>query len=306
MQETRLKIEENKVILQNLLKNKDNQKVLDKWLTTELAYTSNAIEGNTLTRKETEMAIEEKITSGAKPINDYLEAINHAKAFEFIKTSAKNNIKIDENYILQIHKIILSGIDDTNAGFYRSVRVRISGSQTILPNPLKVPDLMKDFSEWLVKKDNDMLMKAIEAHYRLVTIHPFIDGNGRTARLLLNSMLLENGYVPIIIRTIDRRRYLSALETYQTKENSEPYYKFMLSAMNRSLKMMIDLLDVNKPEPDKSLLTISKFAKLCNVPVSSLRYWMQIGKIRPVAFTSSGYALFEESQKRNIIDLVKK
>ena len=306
MQETRLKIEENKVILQNLLKNKDNQKVLDKWLTTELAYTSNAIEGNTLTRKETEMAIEEKITSGAKPINDYLEAINHAKAFEFIKTSAKNNIKIDENYILQIHKIILSGIDDTNAGFYRSVRVRISGSQTILPNPLKVPDLMKDFSEWLVKKDNEMLMKAIEAHYRLVTIHPFIDGNGRTARLLLNSMLLENGYVPIIIRTIDRRRYLSALETYQTKENSEPYYKFMLSAMNRSLKMMIDLLDVNKPEPDKSLLTISKFAKLCNVPVSSLRYWMQIGKIRPVAFTSSGYALFEESQKRNIIDLVKK
>ena len=306
MQETRLKIEENKVILQNLLKNKDNQKVLDKWLTTELAYTSNAIEGNTLTRKETEMAIEEKITSGAKPINDYLEAINHAKAFEFIRTSAKNNIKIDENYILQIHKIILSGIDDTNAGFYRSVRVRISGSQTILPNPLKVPDLMKEFSEWLVKKDNDMLMKAIEAHYRLVTIHPFIDGNGRTARLLLNSMLLENGYVPIIIRTIDRRRYLSALETYQTKENSEPYYKFMLSAMNRSLKMMIDLLDVNKPEPDKSLLTISKFAKLCNVPVSSLRYWMQIGKIRPVAFTSSGYALFEESQKRNIIDLVKK
>lgn len=306
MQETRLKIEENKVILQNLLKNKDNQKVLDKWLTTELAYTSNAIEGNTLTRKETEMAIEEKITSGAKPINDYLEAINHAKAFEFIKTSAKNNIKIDENYILQIHKIILSGIDDTNAGFYRSVRVRISGSQTILPNPLKVPDLMKDFSEWLVKKDNDMLMKAIEAHYRLVTIHPFIDGNGRTARLLLNSMLLENGYVPIIIRTIDRRRYLSALETYQTKENSEPYYKFMLSAMNRSLKMMIDLLDVDKQEPDKSLLTISKFAKLCNVPVSSLRYWMQIGKIRPVAFTSSGYALFEESQKRNIIDLVKK
>ena len=306
MQETRLKIEENKVILQNLLKNKDNQKVLDKWLTTELAYTSNAIEGNTLTRKETEMAIEEKITSGAKPINDYLEAINHAKAFEFIKTSAKNNIKIDENYILQIHKIILSGIDDTNAGFYRSVRVRISGSQTILPNPLKVPDLMKDFSEWLVKKDDDMLIKAIEAHYRLVTIHPFVDGNGRTARLLLNSMLLENCYVPIIIRTIDRRRYLSALETYQTKENSEPYYKFMLSAMNRSLKMMIDLLDVNKPEPDKSLLTISKFAKLCNVPVSSLRYWMQIGKIRPVAFTSSGYALFEESQKRNIIDLLKK
>lgn len=306
MQETRLKIEENKVILQNLLKNKDNQKVLDKWLTTELAYTSNAIEGNTLTRKETEMAIEEKITSGAKPINDYLEAINHAKAFEFIRISAKNNIKIDEDYILQIHKIILSGIDDTNAGVYRSVRVRISGSQTILPNPLKVPDLMKEFSEWLVKKDDDMLMKAIEAHYRLVTIHPFVDGNGRTARLLLNSMLLENGYMPIIIRTIDRRRYLSALETYQTKENSEPYYKFMLSAMNRSLKMMIDLLDIDKQEPDKSLLTISKFAKLCNIPVSSIRYWMKKGKIRPAAFTPSGYALFDKKQKADIEKIVIK
>ncbi len=165
---------------------------------------------------------------------------------------------------------------------------------------------MKDFSDWLVKKEDDMLIKAIEAHYRLVTIHPFVDGNGRTARLLLNSMLLENGYMPIIIRTIDRRRYLSALETYQTKENSEPYYKFMLSAMNRSLKMMIDLLDINKQEPDKSLLTISKFARLCNVPVSSVRYWMKEGKIRPAAFTPSGYALFDEKQKTDIEKLVIK
>ena len=270
MQEIRSKIEENKAILQKLLKNKDNQKVLDKWLKTELAYTSNAIEGNTLTRKETEMAIEERITSGAKPINDYLEAINHAKAFEFIQTSAAKAVKIDENYILQIHKIILSGIDDGNAGFYRSVRVRISGSQTILPNPLKVPDLMKEFC------------------------------NGRTARLLLNSMLLESGYAPIIIRPIDRKRYLNALETYQTRENSEPYYKFMLSALNRSLKMMIDLLDVHKQEPNKSLLTISKFAKLCDVPTSTIRYWMKEGKLRPIAFTPSGYALFAQEQKAEV------
>lgn len=305
MQEIRYKIEENKAALQKLLQNKDNQAVLDKWLKTELAYTSNAIEGNTLTRKETELAIEEQITSGAKPINDYLEAINHAKAFEFILTSAQNQIKIDEDYILQIHKIILSGIDDSNAGFYRSVRVRISGSQTILPNPLKVPDLMKSFSDWLAVKTDDMLIKAIEAHYRLVTIHPFIDGNGRTARLLLNSMLLENGYMPIIIRTIDRKRYLSALETYQTKENSEPYYKFMLSAMNRSLKMMIDLLDINKTEPSKELLTISKFAAWCNVPVSSVRYWIKAEKLRPIAFTASGYALFDKEQKAVIEELIR-
>lgn len=113
-------------------------------------------------------------------------------------------------------------------------------------------------------------------------------------------MLLENGYAPIIIRTIDRKRYLSALETYQTKENKEPYYKFMLSALNRSLKMMIDMLDIDKVEPHKGLLTISKFAKLCNVPVSSLRYWMKEGKIRPIAFTPSGYALFDKKQKTDV------
>lgn len=306
MQEIMKKIEENKAILQNLLKNKDNQKTLDKWLKTELAYTSNAIEGNTLTRQETELAIEENLTSGSKPINDYLEAINHAKAFEFILDASKQHVKIDESFVLQIHKIILSGIDASNAGFYRSVRVRISGSQTVLPNPIKVPDLMKEFGQWLIQKDNDILVKALEAHYRLVTIHPFTDGNGRTARLLLNAILLQHGYAPIIIRTIDRKRYLTALETYQVRENNEPYYNFMLSSLNRSLKMMIALLDVNQKEPSKDMLTIAKFAKLVGVPVSTIRYWMKEGKIKPVAYTASGYALFEESQKSNVMDLVKK
>ena len=263
MQEIMKKIEENKAILQNLLKNKDNQKTLDKWLKTELAYTSNAIEGNTLTRQETELAIEENLTSGSKPINDYLEAINHAKAFEFILRASKQHVKIDENFVLQIYKIILSGIDDSNAGFYRSVRVRISGSQTVLPNPIKVPDLMKEFGQWLIQKDNDILIKAIEAHYRLVTIHPFTDGNGRTARLLLNAILLQNGYAPIIIRTIDRKRYLTALETYQVRENNEPYYNFMLSSLNRSLKMMIALLDINQKEPSKDMLTIPISDHVC-------------------------------------------
>ena len=306
MSEIRTKIEENKLILQKLLKNKDNQKSLLQWLMTELAYTSNAIEGNTLTRKETALAIEEDITSGSKPIKHYQEAKNHAKAFEFIQDAAHNNIQIDQDFVLQIHKHILSGIDDMNAGFYRSVKVRISGSQTILPNPIKVPDLMNQFGTWLTNKDDDLLLKAIEAHYRLVTIHPFVDGNGRTARLLLDAMLIEAGYQPIIIRKIDRKRYLTSLETYQTRENSEPYYNFMLNAMNRSLKTMIDLLDVNVKEADDKMLTIAKFAKYVDVPVSTVRYYMKQGKIRPVTFTPSGYALFEENQKADMLDLLNK
>ena len=279
MQEIKQKISENKAKLNQLLKNKDNQMTLDAWLKTELAYTPNKIEGNTLTRRETELAIDEQLTSGSKPIKDYMEAINHAKAFEFVLEIGKNKTKIDEDFVLQLHKIILTGIDGTNAGFYRSVRVHISGSKTVLPNPLKVPDLMKDFGTWLTDKTDDILVKALEAHYRLVTIHPFVDGNGRTARLLMNAILLENRYAPIIIRSIDRHRYLQALETYQTKGESDGYYKFMLTALNRSLKVMIDLLDVNTKDPTKDMLTISKFAKVCGVPVSSIRYWMQEGKI---------------------------
>lgn len=305
MQELKQKITENKTKLQNLLNNKDNQKTLDKWLKTELAYTSNAIEGNTLTRRETELVIEEKITLGSKPINDYLEAVNHAKAFEFILEAAQNKVKIDEDFVLNIHKIILTGINDVNAGFYRAVRVRISGSSTILPNPLKVPELMKNFGAWLLQDDEDILTKAIEAHFKLVTIHPFVDGNGRTARLLLNAILIKNGYGPIIIRSIDRKRYLTALETYQTKENKDPYYRFMLQALNRSLKMMIDLLDIHTKEPSKDMMTISKFAALCCVPSSSIRYWMKEGKLKPAAFTESGYALFDETQKEDVKKLAK-
>lgn len=297
-------IEQNKKELCAFLKNAQNRSVLNQWLKVELTYTSNAIEGNTLTRKETTLAIEENISSGSKPINYYLEARNHAKAYDFIVslTKEESEEEIDEKVILQIHRLILSGIDEANAGFYRSVRVRIMGSNTVLPNPLRVPELMEDFSKWLMSKNDDSVLKAIEAHYRLVSIHPFIDGNGRTARLLMNLMLLRSNYCPIIIRPIDRKRYLSVLETRQTKENeSEPYFRFMLTALNKSFKTIINSLDVAKEDVDpKKLLTISKFAKLVGVPVSTIRYWVEIGKLKPHSYRESGYMLFDPSQKDGI------
>lgn len=295
------KIAQNKQKLKQLLDIPNNKTTLDRWLKTELAYTSNAIEGNTLTRKETALVIEEDITSSPKPINDYLEARNHAKAYDYIIEQAKAETPITECTILQIHKIILSGIDEMNAGFYRAVRVRISGSQVVLPNPLKVPELMQDFSNWLSEKHNNPIMAAIEAHYKLVTIHPFVDGNGRTARLLMNMLLLRNGYTPIIIRPIDRKRYLSALESRQVTGKEDGYIKFMLTALNRSLKTIIDMLDTQKADiaPAK-LMTISRFAKLVGVPVSTIRYWMETGKIKPVSYTASGYALFSAEQKNEL------
>ncbi len=226
-----------------------------------------------------------------------MEAKNHAKAFEYIIELLKEDkLVINKDVVLNIHRTILKGIDDYNAGFYRSVMVGISDSNIVLPNPLKVLNLMDEFNNWLLDCDFISLNEIFEVHYRLISIHPFIDGNGRTARLLMNLILMKNGYSPIITRTIDRKRYLDSLEQYQVTGNPKRYYAFMLKCLRKSFETIIDLFDVNVTSA-KELLTIGKFAKLHNLPVSTIRYWVQIGKIKPVCYTNSGYMLFSKEQK---------
>ena len=287
-------IRANKEKLKILLQNPNNKKEMYKWLKTELAYTSNAIEGNTLTRKETELVIDDGITSTSKPIKDYIEAINHAKAFEKIIVFLKENKNINENFMLDIHKIILTGLDNDNAGFYRNCRVRISGSTVIMPNPLKVPDLMINFYNWLDENMDNEPLTAILAHLKFVSIHPFVDGNGRCVRLLMNTILLQFGFVPIVIRPTDRKRYLSVIENYQLKGDEKPYTNFMLNLLNRTMNVLITMLDTDIDIEPNKLLTISKYAKLKNVPVSTIRYWIKVGKVKPASYTDSGYMLFKK------------
>lgn len=294
MQNILSEIEENKEKLIQILKDKNNRAEFNKWLKTELAYTSNAIEGNTLTRKETRLVIEENLTSSSKPLKNYIEAVNHAKAFGKILELIESNSNLDEKTILDIHKIILIGLDDTNAGFYRSCRVRISGSNTILPNPLKVPELMVDFYKWLLENINKEPITAILAHFKFVSIHPFADGNGRTARLLMNTLLLKYGYAPIIIRPTDRKKYIAVIENYQTKDDEEAYIRFMLRILNRSMKIAINMFEIKIMSKQSDLLTISKYAKYKGVPTSTIRYWVKIGKIKPTSYTNAGYMLFEK------------
>ena len=165
-------------------------KNLDEWYKIELTYTSNAIEGNTLTRQETAMVVEKGLTVEGKTLNEHLEAVNHAKAVNFVRELAENKKtkkEITENDILDIHRIILSGINNAYAGRYRDVAVRIAGSTAVLPNPAKVPELMEDFVKWLRGGEREHSVKiSADAHFKLVSIHPFVDGNGRTARLLMN------------------------------------------------------------------------------------------------------------------------
>ena len=149
---------------------------------------------------------------------------------------------------------------------------------------------MEDFCSWLAQNQSS-IFDAIEAHYRLVSIHHFIDGNGRTARLLMNLILMKNGYSPIIIKPIDRRRYINVIELRQTEKDTEKYQVFMLKALERSMETAIGLLDDRSGQT--KLLTISKFAKLHNVPVSTIRYWVKSGKIKPTAYSDAGYMLFD-------------
>ena len=267
---------------------------LYKWLKSELAYTSNNIEGNTLTRKETRLVIEEDITSSSKPFVHYQEAVNHAKAFDYIIDLLTSDIELNENIVLAIHKRLLSGIDDYNAGFYRNCPVRISGSRVILPNPMKVPDLMKEFFEKF--KQYNLLENIIKLHLDFVTIHPFADGNGRCARLLMNCLLMVNDFCPIIIRPRDRGRYINSIEKAQLTGNEEAYIKFMLSRLSASFDTIFDIFDNKNEVPQEKLMTIAKFAKAVELPVSTIRYWVKVGKLKATLYTESGYMMFSHEQ----------
>ena len=198
---------------------------LEDWFKIELTYTSNAIEGNTLTRKETALVVEKGLTVRGKTLTEHLEAINHAQAIDFIKALVKaKREEISERVVLDIHSLILKRINDDNAGRYRSVAIRIQGANVVLPNPIKVPELMEGFFEWLHGANTDHSVKiAADAHFKLVSIHPFADGNGRTARIFMNLLLMQNDYPPALIRKDDRDFYIDSIEKGQLGGSMDDY-----------------------------------------------------------------------------------
>lgn len=287
---------------------------LEEWFRIELTYTSNAIEGNTLSRKETALVVEKGLTVGGKTLTEHLEATNHANALDFIKEKiGKKNNKITEKDILRIHEIILSGIDKQNAGCYRNVAVRISGSHVVLPNPSKVPDLMDSFCKWISKKPKIHPIEfALESHYRLVTIHPFIDGNGRTARLLMNMILMIHGYPPAIIRKRDRLAYISSLEKAQlvngAKDSKNDYLKLVTKAVDRSLDIYLKAIKgegQEKPENEDKLLKIGQLAKAVGEPNSTIRHWTKLGLLDIAEITTANYHLYSRDMVDRV-NLIKK
>jgi len=212
-----------------------------------LAYTyeSNRIEGNTLSLQETNLVVNEGITVGGKTLQEHLEAINHQEAIHFIEQLVVNFQTFNKSVLLQLHRLILMGIDTNNAGVYRTVEVRISGSKHIPPSPLLLNDLMDGYFEFyeLNKRTMHPVLLAAEMHERLVTIHPFIDGNGRTARLVMNLVLLQNGYTLVNIKgnLKNRLKYYQALEQVQLNHEHTEFYKLILSSAEKSLLQHLEL-----------------------------------------------------------------
>lgn len=222
-------------------------KNLKEYFKIALTYSSNALEGNTLTEAETKVVIEEGITIGGKPLKDHLEAIGHARAFDYIWELAKKT-DITEEDIKELHKICFQPKDGAAAGQYRQVEVLITGSQynDKLPRYQEVPTHMQELIKRLPEKREKLHLVdyAATLHRDFIFIHPFEDGNGRTARLIMNHALLSKGYPPVIIPVAFKHEYNQALENSRT--NNKTFSKYIAEQVLQAQRDYIRLLHLPK------------------------------------------------------------
>ncbi len=221
---------------------KDVLRQLREYYKIGLTYTSNALEGNSLTESETKVVIEDGITIGGKPIKDHFEALGAGEAYELLYKLSKQEI-ITEKDIKDIHYLFYYRIDRKNAGKYRKKPAIITGSDVELPSPSAISELMKKFASEIseLKQNHHPVEYAALLHIKLVNIHPFIDGNGRTARLLMNLALIQTGYEITIIPPVVRSDYIDALKA-SNKGNNEPFINFISNMVYESQQDYLRLI----------------------------------------------------------------
>lgn len=214
----------------------------------DIKYTfeSNRIEGSTLSLQETSLIVYDGVTIGGRSLREHFEAVNHYEAIAYIRDLVRDKVPLTESIVKSLHGLILRGIDRENAGRYRSLPVEIRGSQHQPPQPYAVPKLMEDYFLFY-DENNDALhpvVLAAEMHERLVTIHPFIDGNGRTARLVMNLILLQHGYVIANIsgEQEHRQRYYRALDQRRFTEDAAAFHRFIANEEKTSLIQYLNLM----------------------------------------------------------------
>ena len=205
----------------------------------EWIYNSNAIEGNTLSLLETKVILEEGLAIGGKRLQEHFEVINHSEAISFIEDQVNRIEPLDERTLKTIHYLILKNIDDENAGAYRSINVRVSGSQHEPPHFLQVPNEMKELFAWYEQEKDRLHPVELAAlfHFKFVYIHPFTDGNGRTARLLMNFILMGHGFPPASVKAEKKQRltYYETLEMASLKSEIQPFITLIANGVAESL-----------------------------------------------------------------------
>ena len=197
-------------------------------------YHSNAIEGNTLTLKETKVALE-GITVGGKTMREHFEAMNHKEAILLVNDLVSKEVLLSESIIKSIHQLILKNIDEKNAGMYRKNNVLISGARHIPPDALQLHDQMRDFIQWYESDAQSLhsVERAAHVHCEFVKIHPFVDGNGRTSRLLMNLELMKDGFPPAVLPVSKRLKYYEALDRAHTQGDYDPFYALIQDVVEK-------------------------------------------------------------------------
>lgn len=201
----------------------------------EYTYNSNAIEGNTLTLQETAMVLE-GVTIDKKPLKDHLEAVGHRDAFAYVQQLVSNKEKFSERVIKDIHSLVLMDQPE-DKGVYRRIPVKIMGAVHVPPQPYLVPVQMEQLIAEFDKTKLHPIENAALFHLKFEGVHPFIDGNGRTGRLLLNFSLMQNGYPPINVKFADRRRYYRCFDSFYRDGTAEPMVKMIAEYVEERLKI---------------------------------------------------------------------
>jgi Fic family protein len=225
--------------------NRLREKILIEWI-----YNSNAIEGSTITLQETRLILETGLTVGGKSLREHFEVINHKEAIQYVENLVQNTEPITALHVRQIHKLILTNIDDENAGSYRETQVRIAGASFIPPESWQITSLMTEWSEWVASAQGSIhpVALAAQAHHRLVAIHPFVDGNGRTARLVMNLLLMRRAYPPTVILRANRRQYYSVLAQADSGR-TDALVNFVGRAVENSLNLYLEACRPVKKSP---------------------------------------------------------
>ena len=214
---------------------------LNEEFLTEYTYNSNAIEGNTLTLRETDMVLR-GLTIDKKSLKEHLEVIGHKEAFDYVKQLVSENAEISEKLIKDIHYLVLADKKD-DRGVYRRIPVRIIGAAHEPVQPYLIIPKMEELLEQYKNSKEDIVTKLARFHIEFEDIHPFIDGNGRTGRLLINLELMKAGYPPIDIKFSDRLKYYEAFDEYHIKHNISAMADMFARYLNNRLDLYLSILD---------------------------------------------------------------